>query len=78
MNKELRVHAVTTDSHRAGFLGLEFDMQSISVAVKPKKAVALRYAILELLRRRAASPLLLEIVLGHCASCALLRRKSWA
>ncbi len=66
VKKGLRVHPVTTDVDEAEFLGLRFNLKEHVVAVKPSKVVRLRYALLEVLRRGALSPVLMEVILGHC------------
>ncbi len=75
-SKGLRIHATVASDVEADFIGLCFNLRELSVGLRPSRSYRLRAAIRELVRRGHCSPVLLEIIMGHCTWAALLRREA--
>ncbi|CAK0887559.1 unnamed protein product, partial [Prorocentrum cordatum] len=72
----LPVHSLDTASAVSVFTGLEINGELGAVRVKPASVVRLRQALLAVLRRGAASPRMLEVLLGHIAWTMICKRET--
>ena len=72
----LPVHSIDVASSVSVFTGLEINGDLGTVRVKPSSVMRLRQALLAVLRRGAASPRMLEVLLGHVTWAMICKRET--